>query len=99
MVYRFFDKARSTSTQIGTGISENYQLANELNRSVTRKLKKEKYILLLEITFGMMILHLAEEQLLSKCNNGLTFSLCTIGIYSKYAWVVLSKDIKSYHNH
>ena len=47
----------------------------------------------------MIILHLAEEQLLSKCNKGLTFLLCTIGIYSKYAWVVLSKDIKSYHNH
>ena len=33
-------------------------------------------------------------QLLSKCNKGIRFLLCVIDIFSKYAWVVPSKDKK-----
>ena len=33
-------------------------------------------------------------QLISKYNNGFQFLLCTIDIYSKYAWAVPLKDKK-----
>ena len=35
---------------------------------------------------------LADMQLISKFNKELRFLLCVIGIYSKYAWVILLKD-------
>ena len=31
-------------------------------------------------------------QSLSKCNKGMRYLLCTINLFSKYAWVVLLKD-------
>ena len=37
---------------------------------------------------------LADMQLISKLNNGFRFLLCVIDIFSKYAWVVPSKDKK-----
>ena len=37
---------------------------------------------------------LADMQLLSKYNKGIRFLLCVIDIFSKYAWVVHSKDKK-----
>ena len=33
-------------------------------------------------------------QLISKFNKGFRFLLCVIDVFSKYAWVVLSKDKK-----
>ena len=33
-------------------------------------------------------------QQISKFNEGFKFSLCAIDIYSKYAWVIPSKDKK-----
>ena len=33
-------------------------------------------------------------QLLSRCNKGIRFLLCNIDIFSKYSWVVPSKDKK-----
>ena len=33
-------------------------------------------------------------QLISKFNKGFRFLLCTIDVFSKYAWVVPLKDIK-----
>ena len=33
-------------------------------------------------------------QLVSKVSKGFTFLLCVIGIYSKYAWIILLKDKK-----
>ena len=52
MVYKFFDKKSS-----GSGIvnEPNYQLANELHKPIIRKLKKEKFIHLLETIFGVFI--------------------------------------------
>ena len=38
---------------------------------------------------------LADIQLISKFNKGFRFLLCVIDIFSKYAWVVSSKDKKS----
>ena len=36
----------------------------------------------------------ADMQLLSKCNKRFRFLLCVIDIFSKYAWVIPSKDKK-----
>ena len=37
---------------------------------------------------------LAAMQLISRFNKGIRFLLCVIDIFSKYAWVILSKDKK-----
>ena len=52
MVYKFFDKKSS-----GSGIANepNYQLANELHKPITKKLRKEKFIHHLETIFGALI--------------------------------------------
>ena len=52
MLYKFFDKKSSGS---GIGNEPNYQLANELHKSIIRKFKKEKFINLLETIFGVLI--------------------------------------------
>ena len=52
MVYKFFDKKSK-----GSGIinEPNYQLANELHKSIIRKFKKENFIHHLETIFGVLI--------------------------------------------
>ena len=48
MVYKFFDKKSR-----GSGITEpNYQLADELQKPIIRKFKKERFIHHLETIFG-----------------------------------------------
>ena len=37
---------------------------------------------------------LADMQSLSKCNKGIKYLLCTIDLFSKYAWVIPIKDKK-----
>ena len=51
VVYKFGKKSS------GSGIvnEPNYQLANELHKPIIRKLKKEKFIHLLETIFGVFI--------------------------------------------
>ena len=48
MVYRFFDKRsalRNKSSRIGIANEPNYQMANELHKSIVRKCKKIKVYL------------------------------------------------------
>ena len=45
---------KSKGTGIKNDIKENQQLANELNKTIIRKLKK-KYILLLKAILGVLI--------------------------------------------
>ena len=84
--FKFFDKITC-----GSGIkNENrsdQQLAEELHKLIIKNLTKEKYIQLLQIIFGKLIL-------LSKFNKGFIFLLCVIDIFSKYAWVIPLKDKK-----
>ena len=54
MVYKFFDK-KPKRAGIKNGIKENQQLANELHKSIIRKFKKRKCILLLKTIFGVLI--------------------------------------------
>ena len=93
MVYKFFDKKSSTS---GVANEPNYQLANELHRHIIRKFKRRKvYSSFRDNNWGV---DLADMQSLSKHNKGIKYLLCAIGLFSKYAWVVLLKDKRGITN-
>ena len=90
MVYQYFDSKVS-----GSGaklIPKNKQLADEFHKQIIRKFEKRKvYSTFKDNIWGA---DLADMQLLSKYNKGITFLLCVIDIFSKYAWVVPLKDKK-----
>ena len=90
MVCKFFDKKSQ-----GHGLAnnnENIQLADELHKPIIRKFEKRKmYSSFKDNIWGA---DLADMQLLSKSNKGFRFLLCVIDIFSKYAWLIPSKDKK-----
>lgn len=101
MVYKFFDKiSRDTNNHIGAGtISENTILANELHKSITRKIQRRKlYPSYQGYSLGN---DLAEMQVISKYNKEVILLLCVMDIYSKHAWIVLLKDkfVYLYYHH
>ena len=53
MVYKFFDKKSEGNAIVNN--KENMQLAEELHKLIIKKFKKEKFILHLEIIFGVLI--------------------------------------------
>ena len=55
MVYKFFDKKSTGGGIANNDIKQNLQLAKELHKPIIRKLKKEKFILDLEIIFRVLI--------------------------------------------
>ena len=70
----------------------NYQLASELPKQIIKKVKRGKvYSSFKDNIWGV---DLADMQLLSKYNKGTKYLLCTINLFSKYAWVVPLKDEK-----
>ena len=86
MAYKFFDKKSK-----GSGL-KNQQLADELHKSIIRKIKKRKvYSSFKDNIWGV---DLADMQLISKHNKGTRYLLCVIYLFSKYAWVVPLKDKK-----
>ena len=90
MVYKFFDKKSS-----GSGITNepNYQLANELHKSIIKKFKKRKvYSSFRDSILGV---NLTGMQSLSKYNKGIKYLLCAINLFSKYAWFIPMKHKKS----
>ena len=89
MVYKVFDKKSK-----GSGITNdsNYQLANELYKSVIKKLKKR--IVYSSFKDNIWGVDLADMQSLSKYNKGVKYLLCAIDLFSKYAWVIPIKDKK-----
>ena len=91
MVYKFFDK-KSKGAVIKNKIKENQQLANELFKPIIKKFKKRKVYSSFED--NIWVVDLADMQLISKYNKGLTYLSCTIDLFSKYAWVVSLKDKK-----
>ena len=66
------------------------QLAEELHKPIIKKFKKTK----LQSPFidNIWGADLADMQLISKFNKEIRFLFCVIGIFSKYAWVIPSKD-------
>ena len=86
IVYTFFDK-KSTSLNkfsVSSIVNEpNYQLANELHKSIIRKFKKRKvYSPFRDNTTDV---DLADMQSLSKYNKGIKYLLCALDLFSKYA--------------
>ena len=71
---------------------QNQQLAEELHKTIIRKIEKRK----VHTSFKDNIwgADLADIQLLSKYNKGIRFLLCAVDIFSKYALVVPIKDKK-----
>ena len=87
MVYKFFDK-KST----GSGIASSSLLADELHKSIINKFNKRKlYSQFKDKIWGV---DLADMQSLSRKNKGITYLLCAIDLYSKYAFVIPLKDKK-----
>ena len=88
MIYKFFDKKSS-----GTGITANepnYQLANELHKPIVKKFRKGKlYSSFRDNIWGV---DFAEMQSLSKYNKGIKYLLCSIDLFSKYAWAIPLKN-------
>ena len=90
MVYKFFDK-KSSGSGITT-IEFDYQLANELHKPIIKKFKKRKiYSSFKDNIWGV---DLADMRSLSKSKKGFKYLLCTIDLFSTYAWVVRIKDKK-----
>ena len=95
-VYKFFDKkfngsgAKHINTKL---IPQNEQLADELHKPIIRKLKKRK--MYSAFKDNIWAADLADMQLLSRYNKGITFLLCVIDIFSKYTWVAPLKDKKA----
>ena len=84
MVYKLFDKKCDSSIK-----NENYlnkELAEELQKPITRKLKQRE----VHSSFinSVWSADLPDMQLMRKFKKGLCFSLCVIDINSKYAWVI-----------
>ena len=87
MVYKFFDK-KST----GSGISSSSILADELHKPIIRKFNKRK--IYSQFKDNIWRVDLADMQSLSRKNKGITYLLCAIDLYSKYAFVIPLKDKK-----
>ena len=81
MVYKLFDEKSSSGVVTPEA---NYQLSNELYRQIIRKFKKTKvYSSFRDNIWGV---DLADMQSLSKYNKGIKYLLCTIDLFSKYAY-------------
>ena len=105
MVYKFFDKKStaepSSLERMGSGINTTKSsslkrnssiLADELHKPVIKKFDKRKvYSQFKDIIWGV---GLADMQSLSRKNKGIKYLLCTIDLYSKYAFVIPLKDKK-----
>ena len=87
MIYKFFDKK-----SCGSGIANepNYQLAEELHKSIIRKFKERK--LFSSFRDNILGVDLADMQSLSKYNKKIKYLSCTIYLFSKYSWVIPLKN-------
>ena len=83
-VYRFFDK------KTGSGISVNEQLAEELHKSVIKKLKRRKVYA--RFKDNIWAADSAEMESLSSKNKNVKYLLCAIDVFTKYVWVKPLKD-------
>ena len=89
MVYKFFDRK---SMRNGFVKDSSLTLADELHKPVIKKFNKRKvYSQFKDNIWGV---DLADMQSLSKKNKAIKYLLCTIDLFSKYAFVVPLKDKK-----
>ena len=79
MVYKFFEK------KTGSAVGLNEQLAEELHKPITKKFKRRKVNARLKD--NIWVADLAEMESLSSKNKNVKYLLCTIDVFTKYAWV------------
>ena len=83
-VNKFANRAVKTKTM------SNKELPEQLHKPIIKKFKKRKlYSPFIDNICGA---DLADMQLISKFNKRVSFLLCVIDIFSKYAWVIHLKD-------
>ena len=87
IVYKVFDKKCSES---GVATEPDYQLANELHKQIIRKFKRRKVYS--SFRSNILGVDLADQQSSSKYNKGIKYLLCSIDLFSKYAWVISLKN-------
>ena len=92
IVYKCFDTKTSASGIKSENIP-NKELVEKLNKPIILNFNKRK----VQTPFlgNIWCAYLADIQLIRKFNKGFRFLLCVTDIYSKYAWVIPSKDKKS----
>ena len=81
MVYKFFNK-KSKGGGIKNQITQNQQLAEELEKPIIRKFKKRRVYSSFKVNIWGG--DLADIQLISEFNKGIKFLLCVINVFSKY---------------
>ena len=94
IAYKFFD------TKTGSGAIQqqakqervNEQLAKELHKPVTKKIKRRKVYE--RFKDNIWATDLAVTESLSSKNKNIKYLLCAIDVFTKYAWVKLLKDKK-----
>ena len=94
MVNKFVDKKTGSGT-IATSkarVSVNEQLAEELHKPVTKKLKTRKVYA--RFKDNIWAADLTEMESLSQMNKNVKYLLCVIDVFTKYAWVKPLKDKK-----
>ena len=79
MVYKFSDK------QTGSGLSLNEKLAEELHEPLIEKFKRR--IVYARFKDNIWAADLAEMGSLSSKNKNAKYLLCSIDVFTKYAWV------------
>ena len=84
MVYKFFDKKAFCGT-IKNEIISYKELAEELHKPIIRKFNKRKVCSFKGNIYGVDLAHM---QYISKFNEGFTFLLSVIDVYSKYVWAL-----------
>ena len=91
MFYKFFDE-KSKESGIKNEIKVNQQLANEIHKPIIGKFKKRKVCS--SFKDNIWGVDLADMQLISKYSKGITYLLCAIDLFGKYAFVVPLKGKK-----
>ena len=84
IVYKFSDKKTELE------VSVNKQLAEELHKTVIKKLKRiEVYT---RFKYNIWVADLAEMESLSSKNKNTNYLWCATDVFTKYAWVKTLKD-------
>ena len=78
MVYKFFDK------KIGSRVSVNEKVAEELHKPVIRKIKRGKVFV--RFKDNISAADLAEMGSLSSKNRNVKYLLCATDVFTKYAY-------------
>ena len=86
MVYKY------SGGTIKNEVISNKELAKKLHKPIIKKFEKRK----VHSPFidNIWSTDLADMQLISKFNKGISFLLCVTDIFSKYAWVTPLKSKK-----